>query len=107
MSYMLQGFSLYNIRMNSKQQYILARDMIDMIRDYEKDANVLEYVDGFCFSIARILGGKSVVEWDELADICDQGYSSLKAGGSVSFDRARLDRMYVKYENMINKPDAN
>ncbi len=65
--------------MNSiQQQAILARDMIDMIRDYQDDADVLEYLESFAFSIARLMESGRAVNWDNIAGICDQRYYSLK-----------------------------
>ncbi|NLA43248.1 hypothetical protein GX865_03825 [Candidatus Saccharibacteria bacterium] len=89
--------------MNPEYQYILARDTIDMIRDYQNDTGVLEYLDSLCFSIARLVEGKSVVEWGDLASICDQRYYSLKQGEPVPIDTKMLNAMYTKYENRIQK----
>lgn len=87
--------------MNPQQQYILARDTIDMIRGHVDDSNVLEYIDSLCFSVARILEDKSAVDWDALASICDQRYYSLKTGDPVLLDTAQLDTLYSKYSNKI------
>lgn len=94
----------YYRNMNSKQQYILARDTIDMIRDYANDANVLEYLDSFCFSLARLFEESKLVDWDTLASICDQRYYLLKNEASVAipaFNTAILDKMHRKYTNLI------
>lgn len=88
--------------MNPRQQYILARDTIDMIRDFADNSEVLEYIESLCFSIARILEKQSVVEWGELASICDQRYYSLKEYGVADakpLDVARLGSLYKKYES--------
>lgn len=77
--------------MKQDQQAILARDVIDMIRDYRDDVDALEYLDGICFSVARILEENSVVEWDRLAGVCDQRYYSLRNGNPVPLDTALLD----------------
>lgn len=90
--------------MKPNQQYILARDTIDMIRDHTDNENVLEYLDSFCFSIARILEGESVVEWDEIAAICDHRYYSLMTGSAnpTPIDIDRLKTLYTKYEARIS-----
>ena len=89
--------------MNSKQQYILARDTIDMIREYVDNADVLEYINSFCFSIARILERVSVVDWDLIASICDQRYYSLKntPDNAMPLDVRKLDELYSRYHVLI------
>ena len=47
--------------MKPKRQYILARDILDMMLDYGDDADALEYLDSIAFSIVRILEDDSVV----------------------------------------------
>ena len=64
--------------MKQDKQAILARDMIQMIREYADNSDVLEeYLDSFAFSLARGLENSSVVSWDNLASICDQRYYSM------------------------------
>lgn len=62
--------------MKQDKQAILARDMIQMIRENADNSDVLEYLDSFAFSLARGLEDSSVVSWDDLASI-DQRYYSL------------------------------
>ena len=62
--------------MKQYEQAILARDMIQMIREYADNSDVLEYLDSFAFSLARGLEDSSVVSWDDRASI-DQRYYSL------------------------------
>ena len=57
--------------MKQEQQAILARDIIDMIRNYQNNPDVLEYLDSFTFSLARGLEDTSVVSWDDIAGVCD------------------------------------
>lgn len=102
-SCILRGFRYILCGMNPEYQYILARDTIDMIRDHQDDTGVLEYLDSLCFSIARLVEGKSVVEWDDLASICDQRYHSLKQSEPVPIDIKMLNAMYTKYENRIQQ----
>ena len=71
--------------------------MIDMIRDYSDDADILEYADSLCFSIARILEDKSVVAWDDISSVCDQAWYAMKQGDAVEIDRDKLNALYDKY----------
>lgn len=64
--------------MKQQQQAILARDMIQMIREYQDDAQVLEYLESFSSSIARLVENTDTVNWDDIASVCDQRYWSLK-----------------------------
>ena len=88
--------------MKQEQQAILARDMIDMIRDYSDDAGILEYADSLCFSIARILEDKSVVAWDDISSICDQAWYAMKQGDTVEIDHNKLNALYDKYSKKID-----
>ena len=63
--------------MKQDKQAILARDMIQMIRENANNSDILEYLDSFAFSLARGLENSSVVSWDNLASICDQRYYSI------------------------------
>ena len=63
--------------MKQYKQAILARDMIQMIRENANNSDILEYLDSFAFSLARGLENSSVVSWDNLASICDQRYYSM------------------------------
>lgn len=63
--------------MKEKEQAILARDMIGMIREYSDNADVLEYLESFASSIAQIVDDGKVINWFDLAGICDQRYYSL------------------------------
>ena len=87
--------------MNPQQQYILARDTIDMIRDYSDNADILEYADSLCFSIARILEDKSVVAWFDISSVCDQAWYAMKQGQAVEIDRKTLDALYDEYSKKI------
>ncbi len=87
--------------MNTEQQYILARDTIDMIRRSEHNTIVLEYLEGVCFSLARIFETSSAIEWDTLASICDQRYSSLGSASEIALDVQLLDQLYEEYISKI------
>lgn len=77
--------------MKQKQQAILARDMIQMIRENANNSSLLEYLSSFAFSIARGLEDMSVVSWDDIAGICDQRYYSLKIKNPVPLNTELLD----------------
>jgi hypothetical protein len=74
---------------------ILARDIIDMIREYKDDQKVLQYLEGICFSLARLFENKTDdIDWDILEGICDQRYYSLKNGNPIEIDTKTLDNYY-------------
>ena len=78
--------------MKQEQQAILARDTIQMIREYKDDANVLEYLEGFSSSIARLVDSTAVVNWDDIAGICDQRYFSINKGQPLDLNDKLLDQ---------------
>ena len=69
--------------MKQEQQAILARDIIQMIRENADGYEVLQYLEGFASSLARGLEDRSVVSWDDIAGVCDQRYYSLKTNNLV------------------------
>ena len=69
--------------MKQEQQAILARDIIQMIRENADGYEVLQYLEGFASSLARGLEDRSVVSWDDIAGVCDQRYYSLKNNSLV------------------------
>lgn len=62
-----------------------------MIRRYEDNADVLEYLDSFAFSIARILESQEVVNWDDIAGVCNQRAYALRQSEDVALNMAILD----------------
>ena len=78
--------------MKQQHEAILARDIIQMIREYKDDANVLEYLESFSASIARIVEDTTVVNWDDITGICDQRYYSIKQGNPVDLNTELLDQ---------------
>lgn len=78
--------------MKPNQQAVLARDIIDMIEDYQDDHKVLQYLEPFTFALARGLEDGSVVNWGDIAGVCDQRYYSLQAGNPVPLNSDLLDR---------------
>ena len=78
--------------MKQEQQAILARDMIQMIQQYADNADVLEYLESFAFSLARGLEDTSVVSWDDIAGVCDQRYYSMKNGNPVPLNTSLLEQ---------------
>ena len=89
--------------MKPKRQYILARDILDMILDYGDDADALEYLDSIAFSIARILEDDSVVDWYEISSVCDCAWYSMKQGDSTEIAREPVEQMSDKYQREIDK----
>lgn len=91
--------------MNIKQQAILACDMIEMIRQYADDAEVLEYLESFAFSLARMTDGAVVVRWDDIAGVCDQRSHALKLGEELPLDLALLDKCERDARGIVAKED--
>lgn len=60
--------------MKQDEQAILARDMIQMIRENVDKYQVLQYLESFAFSLAGGLEDTSVVSWDDIAGVCGQQY---------------------------------
>jgi hypothetical protein len=89
-----------NKREYNEYQAILARDMIDMIRDYADDADVMVYLDAFAFSLARMLGGQ-IVDWDAIAGTCDQRYWSLGGSQPIPLNTKSLDRCERQIQRYI------
>lgn len=89
--------------MKQEQQAILARDMIQMIRENEDNHQVLQYLEGFAFSLARGLEDTSVVSWDGIAGICDQRYYSLINNNPVPLNTELLNRCEQSVQSFLPK----
>lgn len=89
--------------MKKEQQAILARDMIQMIRENEDNHQVLQYLEGFAFSLARGLEDTSVVSWDGIAGICDQRYYSLINNNPVPLNTELLNRCEQSVQSFLPK----
>ena len=77
--------------MDIQWQAALAQDIIHAARVYHSDAQALEYLADFAFSLARWLNDTSVVEWDNIHSVCEQRYVSLQSGSETCFDENMLD----------------
>ena len=77
--------------MDTQWQAALAQEIIHAARVYHSDAQALEYLSGFAFSLARWLNDTSVVEWDNIHSVCEQRYVSLQSGSETCFDENMLD----------------
>lgn len=89
--------------MKQDEQAILARDMIQMIREYADSYQELQYLESFAFSLARGLEDTSVVSWDDIAGICDQRYYSLIVNNPVPLNTELLDRCERSIQNFLPK----
>lgn len=89
--------------MKQEQQAILARDMIQMIRENEDNHQVLQYLESFAFSLARGLEDTSVVSWDGIAGICDQRYYFLKNNNPVPLNTELLNRCEQSVQSFLPK----
>lgn len=92
--------------MKPDQQAILARDIIDMIRDNADTPDILECIGGIAFSLARIFEEDSVVSWNDIANICDQRYYSLQQNNPVKLDVKMLDKYYQLVANYIKNDQS-
>ena len=81
--------------MDTQWQAALAQEIIHAARVYHSDAQALEYLSGFAFSLARWLNDTSVVEWDNIHSVCEQRYVSLRSGSKTCFDENMLGRCEV------------
>lgn len=89
--------------MNQEQQAILARDMIQMIRENADKYQILQYLESFAFSLARGLEDTSVVSWDDIASVCDQRYYSLRVDNPVPLNTELLDSCKRSIQNYLPK----
>lgn len=89
----------------AEQQYVLGRNTIDMILDYSDDADVLEYVNMFCMSLAHIFGEDSVVDWYGLESVTDQRYYSLQQRNPVPIHMDSLRTERALYQSKIDECD--
>ena len=89
--------------MKQEQQAILARDMIQMIRENADNYQELQYLEGFAFSLARGLEDTSVVSWDDIAGICDQRYYSLRNNNPAPLDTELLNRCEQSIQSFLPK----
>lgn len=76
------------------QQAILARDIIDMAREYADDADALEYISSMCFTLFRIFEKDSMIDWHMIFSVYDQKYYQLKKEGTASVDEAPVDNIF-------------
>lgn len=76
-----------------------------MIRKYGDDSDVLEYLESFMSSIARILEDENTVNWDDIAGVCDQRYYSLKQNTPIPLNNSILDPIYTNSVEIIESRD--
>ncbi len=89
--------------MKQEQQAILARDIIQMIRENVDNYEVLQYLEGFASALARGLEDRSVVSWDDIAGTCDQRYYSLINNNPVPLDTEVLNRCEQSIQGFLPK----
>lgn len=78
--------------MSPHQQATFAQDLIHAARTYRDNAEALEYLASFAFSLARWLDDTSTVLWDDIHAVCEQRYVSLQSGRAIDFDEHTLRR---------------
>lgn len=82
----------------NRSHLFIARDIIDMARDYKSDYTVIEYLSSICFNLARISEGQkaaSSVDWDVLFSILDTAYSHR--------DHSIIERLDPPYRLIVSK----
>lgn len=84
-----------------QQQAILARDMIDMAREYGDDANALEYISSMCFTLYMLFEDDPTIDWHELFSIYDNKYYSLQQEGMSRVDESSVDKIRCKAIEII------
>ena len=89
--------------MKQDEQAIIARDMIQMIRENADNSDVLEYLDSFAFSLAHGLEDSSIVSWDDLASVCDQRYYSLNNNNPVPLNVELLNQCERSIQKLLPK----
>ncbi|OGL22351.1 hypothetical protein A2707_03425 [Candidatus Saccharibacteria bacterium RIFCSPHIGHO2_01_FULL_45_15] len=84
----------------SNQQLILARDIIDMAREYSDDHDALEYLRDFTFCIARMTDGgeKEVVDWNTIHAALDQAWHNNDSRAIT-----QLDSVYIIIESRLDQ----
>lgn len=79
-------------------ELFIARDVIDMAKDYAEDYYVLEYLSDFAFNLARLYED-SAVDWDSIFSVLDQAYSRK--------DSAVLGQLTTIYNKVVAQIDAS
>lgn len=90
-------------------EWILARDIIDMIIEYQEHIDVLDYLEGFTFSLDMIHEGSDedigAVDWGEINTLCHLRVHELEDDGysQRDFDQTGLDKLQQKYQMWIDR----
>lgn len=89
-----------------KLEAIIAREIMDLGKEYSTDPSVLESLSEICFTFSRFLETvgrpeESVVDWDKIFSIYDQAYTHLNKGQSPI--NVTLEKEYRKAADVINK----
>ena len=79
-------------------ELFIARDVIDMAKDYVGDYNALEYLSSFAFSLAR-LHEDSTIDWDSIFSILEQAYTRK--------DSAVIEQLTPIYNKVAAQIDAS
>ncbi len=84
-----------------RDEYITAREIIDLYYDMPDDAGVLESLSRICFSLARVfeVDDKRTV-WDDMFDYFDQDYIAIERGLERP-DRQIIDKLYIQITSRI------
>ena len=81
-----------------KLEAIIAREIMDLGKEYSTDTSILESLSEICFTFGRFLEAtdqseKSMVDWDAIFSAYDQAYTRLNKGhlpASISLEKEYL-----------------
>ncbi len=92
-------------------QAILARDIIDMVREYNNDANVLEYISNFCFQLDLITEEAGIadknINWNDIFSFYDQKYYNLSQNNKSKIDETVVNKIYDYAVKKISEERIN
>lgn len=104
-------YVLYLSHMASDSKHLtphlfIARDIIDMARDYTDDFDALEYLSSICFNLARTFeGSDSPIDWDDLFSILEQAYFS-KDSSRLADLNATYSKVVIRIENLTRNANG-
>lgn len=84
-----------------RDEYITAREIIDLYYDNPDTVDVIESISCICFSLARVfeIDDKRTV-WDDMFDYFDQDYIAIERGLERP-NRQVIDKLYSQITGRI------
>lgn len=82
---------------------MLARDIIDMSRDFPDNYEIAAHLSDMCFSLSLIFRNDPsvIIDWDELAGILDKREYQLHRNEKPVIDEAALEKIWRKADGII------